>query len=107
MTAADWHDPGLHALGLVLHGNAIDELDVHGDPISGDTLALLLNAGRTEVEFDLTQHADHAPAAWQTLIDTMHPPDNDGLVYRARTAVAVPARTLLLLREMPSKTGAE
>jgi glycogen operon protein len=107
MTAADWHDPGLHALGLVLHGNAIDELGPHGEPISGDTLAMLLNAGRTEVEFDPTQQGDHGPASWETLVDTMHPPDNDGLVYRARTAVAVPARTLLLLREIPPAIGSD
>jgi isoamylase len=107
MTAADWHDPGLHALGLVLHGNAIDELSPHGGPISGDTLAMLLNAGRTEVEFDLTQQGDHGPASWETLVDTMHPPDNDALVYRARTAVVVPSRTLLLLREIPPATGSD
>jgi isoamylase len=107
MTAADWHEPGLHALGLILHGNAIDELDPHGQPISGDTLAVLLNAGKTEAEFDLTQHADQAPAAWQTLIDTMHPPDYDGVVYQTRTPVVVPGRTLLLLREIPATTEPE
>jgi isoamylase len=107
MTAADWHDLSLHALGLVLHGNAIDELGPHGEPISGDTLAMLLNAGRTEVEFDLAQQGDHGSASWETLVDTMHPPDNDGLVYRARTAMVVPSRTLLLLREIPPATGSD
>ena len=104
MTASDWHDPSLHALGLVLHGNAIDELGPHGETINGDTLAMLLNAGKTEVQFDLTQHADHALAGWETLVDTMHPPDNEGTVYRAGTVVAVPDRTLMLLREIPPAT---
>jgi isoamylase len=101
MTAADWHDRSLHALGLVLYGNAIEELGPHGEPIVGDTLAILLNAGRTAVEFDLTNHAEHAPANWETLIDTLHPPDNSGLVYGDRVQVTVPDRTLLLLREIP------
>ena len=101
MTAADWHDSSLHALGLVLHGNAIDELGPHGETISGDTLAMLLNAGKTEVEFDLTQHADHALADWETLVNTLHPPDNGRLIYRTGALVTVPDRTLLLLRELP------
>jgi isoamylase len=107
MTAADWHDPSLHALGLVLHGNAIDELGPHGETITGDTLALLLNAGQTKVEFGLTSHADHAPANWQTLVNTMHPLDNEGLVYPTGTAVTVPDRSLLLLREIPPAPGSE
>jgi capsule polysaccharide modification protein KpsS len=64
----------------------------------------LLNAGRTAVEFDLTNYAEHAPAGWQTLIDTLHPPDNGGLVYRDRARITVPDRTLLLLREITSET---
>ncbi|MDQ3225618.1 MAG: glycogen debranching protein GlgX [Chloroflexota bacterium] len=101
MTAADWHDTNLHALGCVLHGNAIEDLGPHGEPICGDTLAILLNAGREAVAFDLTGHADHAPASWQTLIDTMHPPDNGGAVCGPLAPVVVPDRTVLLLRELP------
>ena len=107
MTAADWHDRSLRALGLVLHGNAIEELGPHGETVTGDTLAILLNAGQTEVEFDLTHHADHAPAGWETLVDTLRAPDNGGLVYRSRVPVVVPDRTLLLLREMPPATKAD
>jgi hypothetical protein len=88
----------------VLHGNAIEEPGPHGETVAGDTLAVLLNAGQTDVEFDLTSHADHAPAGWETLIDTLHPPDNGGLVYHSRTRVAVPDRTLLLLREVAPVT---
>ncbi|MCD6032088.1 MAG: glycogen debranching enzyme GlgX [Thermomicrobiales bacterium] len=105
MTAADWHDQHLRALGLVLHGNAIEEPGPHGETVAGDTLAILLNAGQTEVEFDLTNHADHAPAGWETLVDTWHPPDNGGLVYRDPARVAVPDRTLILLRELPPATS--
>ena len=101
MTASDWHDPSLHALGLVLHGNAIDELGPHGETITGDTLAMLLNAGKTEVEFDLASHAGDSQLGWETLVDTLYPPDNGGLVYRTGVPVAVPDRTLLLLRELP------
>ena len=101
MTAADWHNAHVQALGLVLHGNAIEEPGPHGETVVGDTLAILLNASLSEAGFDLTRHADHAPAGWETLVDTLHPPDNGALVYRAPAPVAVPGRTLLLLRELP------
>jgi glycogen operon protein len=100
MTAADWHDERLHALGCVLHGNAIEEPGPHGEKIVGDTLAILLNAGRSAVEFDLARHADHAPASWETLIDTMQPPDGREVVYGPLEMVRVAERTLLLLREL-------
>ena len=69
--------------------------------------SILLNAGQTEVEFDLTHHADHGPAGWETLVDTLRAPDNGGLVYPSRVPVVVSDRTLLLLREMPPVTKAD
>ena len=100
MHHADWLNEHIHALGLVLHGNAIEELDDRGEPIVGDTLALLLNAGTIPARFEMSRHAAHAPARWQTLVDTHHPPDNNGRIYPAMTYVAVPARGLLLLKEL-------
>jgi glycogen operon protein len=100
MLAADWQNAQRHALGLVLHGNAIEERGPQGEPIVGDTLAMLLNAGREPVIFDLTRHADHPPASWETLVDTARPPDNGAAIYGANKPVRVPERTLLLLREI-------
>jgi isoamylase len=100
MLHADWHNPGLHALGLVLHGNGIEEPGPHGEQIVGDTLAILLNAGPEAVTFDLTNHPAHRDSRWQTLLDTGAPPDNDAAVYNGQSALSVPSRTLLLLREM-------
>ncbi|MFN8593802.1 MAG: glycogen debranching protein GlgX [Thermomicrobiales bacterium] len=100
MIAADWFDPGLHALGLVLHGDAIVELDEWGRPVTGETLAILMNAGLQSVQFDLSHHADHAPRGWQTLVDTAFPPDNDGRLYGSSALVSVLDRSLLLLREI-------
>jgi isoamylase len=100
MIAADWFNPKLHALGLVLHGDALVERGPRGEPIVGETLAILLNAGREAVHFDLSTHAEHVPRRWETLIDTMSPPDNGGCVHDALAPVVVPERTVLLLREI-------
>ena len=100
MLHGDWHEDSLHALGLILHGNAIEEPGPHGEAIVGDTLAILLNADTEPVEFDLSLHADHPPARWQTLVDTEHPPDNRGMMYEPDVLLRVEPRTLLLMREL-------
>ena len=100
MIAADWANPKLHALGLILHGDAIVERGPRGEPVIGDSLALLLNAGEDPVRFVLNIHAEHVPRRWQTLIDTMAPPDRGGLVYDALEPVQVPEQTVVLLREI-------
>src|SRR5690606_2064422 len=70
MMHADWQDPKLHALGLILHGAALSETGPQGEPIQGDTLALLLNGGADDVTFSLCGHIEHACTQWVTLVDT-------------------------------------
>jgi glycogen operon protein len=101
MLHADWQDPSLHALGLILHGAALNETGPHGESVVGDTLALLLNAAVHDVTFHLSGHDEHACTQWVTLVDTGAPPDNQGKAWAAGQKVAVPARSLLLLAESP------
>jgi hypothetical protein len=101
MLHADWHDPKLHALGLILHGAAVNETGPQGEPVVGDTLALLLNADNYDVTFHLCGHVEHACTRWVTLVDTSAPPDNGGYVWSAGQEVEVSARSLLLLAESP------
>ena len=101
MLHADWHDPRLHALGLILHGAAVGEAGPHGEPVVGETLALLLNADIYDVTFHLCGHVEHACTQWVTLVDTSAPPDNEGYVWAAGQEVEVPGRSLLLLAETP------
>src|SRR5262249_29501898 len=57
------------SIGMLLAGNAIEELDEQGRPIAGDTLLVLLNAHHGKVPFTLpqldTQHQ------WLRIIDTI------------------------------------
>jgi len=99
MLHADWYNSSLHALGLVLHGNAIEEVGPRGEPIIGDTLAILLNAGPETVMFELARHADHALARWESLIDTAFPDERGARFFEPLAPVPVPERSLLLLRE--------
>jgi glycogen operon protein len=68
MTDAEWHDRENRVLGMLISGEASDEVDDHGHPIAGDTLLLLLNASARAHRFSLPQGA--APGGWRVLIDT-------------------------------------
>jgi len=51
-----WHSSELHALGMRLNGESIDEVDERGRTIAGDTLLVLLNSQPGRVSFRLPQH---------------------------------------------------
>ncbi len=53
MGEGDWSDEGVLAVGMLISGEATDELDERGRPDSGDTLFLLLNASTETVAFTL------------------------------------------------------
>jgi isoamylase len=67
MTDEEWQAAGVHAIGLRLAGDAIDERGPHGERIVDDTLLLFLNAAEEEIDFRLPRDA---PRAWQLMLDT-------------------------------------
>jgi isoamylase len=70
MTNDDWNAGHVRCLGVLLNGNAIDELDEEGNRIVGDTILILLNAHDHIVTFQLPDHDDGRP--WELLLDTRH-----------------------------------
>ena len=68
MTDHDWHDPNNHTLGMLILGEATDEEDERGRPITGDTLLLILNGGEEEIRFALPQ--PDGKEVWLEMIDT-------------------------------------
>ena len=101
MLQADWHDPNLHALGLILHGAALNETGPRGEPVMGDTLALLLNADVYDTTFHLRGHDHHACTQWITLVEHKRAAGQRGLRMGSGPGIEVPARSLLLLAESP------
>jgi isoamylase len=92
MQEADWHDPKLHVLGMLIDGRATDEIDSRGRPIEGDTLLLALNAGRSARIFRLPKQA--GPGVWSELVRTASP---ERRVLRG-DAIHLAAHSLVLLR---------
>jgi isoamylase len=71
MTELDWHDPHVHVLGMLIHGQATDEKDDHGRPVIGRTLLLLLNGGERPRAFTLPRLG--RPGDWHELLHTARP----------------------------------
>ena len=68
MTEEDWTNPLTRSFGLRLAGDALDELDAHGQPLVDDTLLLLINAYWEPLSFVLPAHKPRL--TWETQLDT-------------------------------------
>jgi len=72
MTDADWNGGFVKCLGVRLSGDLIGDVDERGEPITGETLLLLLNAHHEPIPFALpvakTEHH------WERLLETAEPP---------------------------------
>jgi isoamylase len=66
MTGETWAHKGLHCVGAVLLGDAINEYNERGERIADDTFALLLNSDSNPVEFTLPRIGDK----WAVVLKT-------------------------------------
>lgn len=68
MTDEEWDSDYVRCLGVRLAGDAITERDPRGNPISGETLLVLLNAFHETLDFILPAH--RKGAHWSMIMDT-------------------------------------
>ena len=68
MTDRDWGADHVRHLGVLLAGDAIDEVDERGQHVRGESLLILLNAGRGATTFALP--AAPGGGAWRLVFDT-------------------------------------
>ena len=68
MTDEEWNSYYARCLGLLLHGDAIEEHDERGRPIHDDTFLLLLNAHSQPIPFRLPKQL--GIARWGVTVDT-------------------------------------
>jgi isoamylase len=68
LSEPDWRDPENRVLGMLIHGEATDEMDERGRPIKGETLLLLVNASNRARYFTLPQMDE--PGVWIDLANT-------------------------------------
>ena len=69
MTDEAWNAPFVRSLGVLMVGDALDEVDERGRRVGGDTVLILLNAHFEEVPFVLPK-VDEGKS-WLRVIDTI------------------------------------
>jgi isoamylase len=93
ITDADWNDDDNHLLGMLIHGQATDEVNERGRPIRGDTLLLLLNGGHRSRFFSLPDV--EGVGVWEEFLNTARP---ESIRIVRGTGLMVVTRSLILLR---------
>ncbi len=68
MTQELWQAPEMRTIGMLLAGEAADDVDAAGLPVKGDTLLALFNAHDSAVPFSLP--APPGVVRWRSAIDT-------------------------------------
>jgi glycogen operon protein len=65
---ADWNDPRNHVLGMLIHGDATDEVDERGRTVRGRSLLLWVNGGGRARR--VTLPAVDEPGYWSEVVNT-------------------------------------
>jgi isoamylase len=98
MDDAAWN-AGFGSLGMLLAGDAIEEVDERGRPITGDTLLILLNAHDDEVPFTLPEiDGDHHQ--WFRVLDTFDAKSSDRR-YKGGVRYPLQGRSLVVFQMTP------
>ena len=92
MTPDDWNDGANHVLGMLVRGEATDEVDERGRRLLGEAILLLLNGGARSRQFTLPSL--DRPGTWTEIINTAHPHPRPVRQNR----VNLVAHSLMLLR---------
>ena len=90
----DWGDPKTQCLGMLIHGEASDDVDERGRPNRGQTLLLLLNASNRAHQYALPKLVERGH--WHEAVNTAQ---SAGRAPRRvpRNGVNVAAHSLVLL----------
>ena len=90
MTDGDWADGMLRSVGMLIDGEATDEVDERGRPVRGRTVLLMLNGGENSRRFVIPQIG--LPGVWVELMNT----SRTGTRPIRRRAVNVIAHSMIL-----------
>jgi isoamylase len=98
ITDEDWENPSAHSLGVLLGGEALNEIDEMGRPIRGETLLLFLNSGTEAVSFVLPSHNEGG--YWKLMLDTTagEPVPEQRGFWKPGTAYPLKDRSVVLFR---------
>ena len=90
MTDEDWADGMLRSVGMLIDGEATDEVDERGRPVRGRTVLLMLNGGENSRRFVIPELG--LPGIWVELMNT----SRSGTRPIRRRAVNLLAHSMIL-----------
>ncbi len=96
MTDEAWNAGFVKCLGMRLAGDVIGEEDERGEPITGDTLLLLLNAHHEPIPFNLP--AAREEHHWEVLLDTAGSQTTAATASPAPGTYPLQGRSVVVLR---------
>jgi len=98
MTDQEWNQEFARSLGVLLSGDAADEIDERGQLIRDGNFVILMNAHHEEIRFTLPRRTPDA--GWVTLVDTScQTTQRVNRFYTAGDTYPLEARSLALLVE--------
>ncbi len=97
MTHDDWNSDFHRCVAVFLNGDAITAPGLRGERVVDDSFLLCFNAHDQAVDFVMPP-ADYA-REWTATLDTNHPRGEGDQVLNAGETLAVPARSLVVLRK--------
>jgi glycogen operon protein len=98
MTDEAWNTDFARSLGMILSGNAIEEVDERGEPITGDTFLILLNAHSDKVPF--TMPSLDPDQQWQRLLDTSEEQSAER-AFRPKVRYPLQGRSVAVFKLIP------
>ncbi len=96
MTQRDWDSSWLRCIGILLSGDMPGEVDHQGNPVTGDTLLILLNSSDHPIDFHLPENL--VDDRWRVRIDTRTGfVEEEASKFDGNGVLAVMARSLFVL----------
>jgi glycogen operon protein len=98
MTDEAWNADFVRSIGVLLSGDAIEEVDERGESVTGDTLLVLLNAHSDKVPFTLPPL--DPDRQWQRIFDTLDGRPRER-VFRAAGRYPLEGRSVAVFKVVP------
>ncbi|HEU5117899.1 MAG TPA: alpha-amylase family glycosyl hydrolase, partial [Isosphaeraceae bacterium] len=103
MTDEAWDAGYVKCLGMRLAGNLIGNVDERGEPVTGETLLILLNAHWEPLPFTLPQHGEGEH--WEVILDTATP-EREPTFHQQGEEYKLTDRSMVVLRLRPKHEDA-
>ena len=97
-----WNTGYSQCLGVRFPGDLIGDVNERGEPITGDSIVLLVNAHHETIPFTLPTR--EGGSGWERLIDTADPV-SDPINYPGGKQYDLKGRSMVVLRSQTTQAG--